>query len=283
MFLNKILRLIRTFPIKRGKAFLIGIVIKFSPNLAHTTLKINDSSIKINLNDKSSLGRWLAKNPIDIECEVFELLFKIIEWSDVFWDVGANIGIYTLSLADKCKVISFEPNRELFINLSQAVINRSNVKVYDYAITERDEEVILNIYKNSSDLSSLRKLSNSRKMNVRGRSIDNLIDNDNLNAPTILKIDVEGFEYFVLKGYSKLNIHKPIVIFEYSESFVKDYNINLKSILNLFDSSYNFYRIEKDGCLRDDNLLIPKTTNNLIGIHSDDERNELIEKLKYGG
>ena len=58
----------------------------------------------------------------------------------------------------------------------------------------------------------------SQKIKAHFTTLDNWHSENNIGAVDFLKIDVEGYEYFVLDGASQiLTNHRPIVIFELNQ------------------------------------------------------------------
>ncbi len=235
-----------------------------------------DIEIEIDLLDNAGLGFFLNNGSIANENEIFAFLKKIVKPEDVFYDVGSNIGLYTLFLSNKCKIYSFEPNYDLASRLIYALQNLNNVKIFNIALSDNDGEILFHLLNENSSLSSLRKINKSTIIKVKSLKIDSVISQFDILYPTILKIDVEGYEYFVLKGFSRLNDLKPLVIFEWSESFGKELNILFSDLLSVFTDDWKIFRFETTGLLRENEIVRPMTTNNLLAVHKDDKRYDLI-------
>ena len=125
----------------------------------------------------------------------------ILRQDDLFVDVGANIGSYTV-LASKvvgAKSIAFEPVPQTFSHLQKNVnINEINslVDCFCCAVGKEDGSV-----KFSSDSDTMNKVVDEsylgKSIEVPVKSLDNLL---NSLKPTVIKIDVEGFEPEVIQG-----------------------------------------------------------------------------------
>jgi FkbM family methyltransferase len=132
----------------------------------------------------------------------------------VVWDIGANIGLYSLQLAlynPPKEIVAFEFHPETARLLSMHIEANGVgdlVKVMQIAVTDgaqADLEVSLD-GSDAGDPCARTTLSGStsdRRVRVRAASIDSLIEEHD-EAPTFLKIDVEGAEYDVLAGARKL-------------------------------------------------------------------------------
>jgi FkbM family methyltransferase len=125
----------------------------------------------------------------------------VLRKEDLFVDVGANIGSYTV-LASKvvgAKTIAFEPVHQTFNHLLQNInINQINSLVDPIccAVGKEDGSV-----KFSSDNDTMNKVVGGdywgKSIEVPVKSLDDLL---NMLEPTVIKIDVEGFEEEVIQG-----------------------------------------------------------------------------------
>lgn len=132
---------------------------------------------------------------------------------DVLWDIGANVGIYSLygALKCKCRVYAFEPgagnyyvlNRNIELNAVQ-----DRVSALCVAVAEKSEIDILNMKwtEPGSSLSSFgvpigprgKRFAPVFKQGMVSFSMDDLATR--LPAPTHIKIDVDGIELSILAG-----------------------------------------------------------------------------------
>lgn len=148
---------------------------------------------------------------------------ETIEWIDtfendeIFWDVGANIGIYSLyaSLKD-IRVLSFEPSSGNYYLLNKNIeINRmsNTIKALNIALSDTSEldELHMTTTKLGSAHNSFgeaigwhgKSYTPSFKQAVVGFSIDEFIEKFNPPFPNHLKIDVDGIESKILEGAQK--------------------------------------------------------------------------------
>lgn len=134
--------------------------------------------------------------------EMLFLLHTLIE-DDLFVDVGANVGVYTIlaSSVKACRSISIEPVPDTFIHLENNIaINHIAHKVSPLNIGISDKAGILKFTKNlNSSLNHVEFEDNSSQENIEVKvdSLDQLLGNE---TPIIIKIDVEGFETMVING-----------------------------------------------------------------------------------
>jgi len=131
-------------------------------------------------------------------------------------DIGANVGKYTELLLEEteAKVISFEPLEQAFHDLKKIELENSDrLKVFNYAIGEKNETLDLNYSNSKSEKASftkhLDKLSfyefhKNKKVKTKILSLDYFVKENlglvDLKKIDLIKIDTEGFELEVIKG-----------------------------------------------------------------------------------
>jgi FkbM family methyltransferase len=141
----------------------------------------------------------------DYEGRLAEFVAAALRKDDVFWDVGAHFGYYSL-LASRAaadgQCHAFEPSeRNLWYLRHHVQWNRlENVTVHPFALCAHD---------GTADFGSGRGTGSGR-VKLEGmphggcpvlvRSIDSLVVGQQCAAPTFLKIDVQGAEAEVLRG-----------------------------------------------------------------------------------
>jgi len=116
---------------------------------------------------------------------------------DLFVDVGANVGTYSLLVADLgATVIAVEPDPDNVDRLNANLgLNDHTAEIWVVALTDTAGPVTF-----TTDLDSLNHLKpDGDGRTVRGERFDSLIDRRHVHG---LKIDVEGAEHMVLKGAS---------------------------------------------------------------------------------
>jgi len=117
-------------------------------------------------------------------------------------DIGSNVGMWTRELAGKFKkVYCFEPNPN-FIECFNKNITENNVELFQYGLS--DMEHTASQIKQSTILSE-----------YPGDVMCKTLDSFNLKNIDFIKIDVDGYEYKVLRGAIKtLRDNNPIINIE---------------------------------------------------------------------
>ena len=144
------------------------------------------------------------------------LLRRLLEGGGVFFDIGANIGSYTLvaSESDRALVFAFEPHPVTFHYLSQNVeLNRrGNVILLNIALGDHDGQARLTDEAGSAT-NHIATEAATAAIPVICRRIDSYCDEHGV-TPAIVKIDVEGFEYGVLEGFGRYRRSLGVVFVE---------------------------------------------------------------------
>ena len=140
------------------------------------------------------------------EMEEMNVLKHLIAESDVFIDIGANIGYYTcMACSMNKKVIAFEPQQKnLVCLLDNIIINNWKHLAEIYPIGLGEQPDILTLYGASGPSASLLDgwagYSNKYKQTIPINSLDNVFMDRFIDNKITIKIDVEGAEFNVLKG-----------------------------------------------------------------------------------
>jgi len=143
------------------------------------------------------------------ESHVIKTLLKNIKTNDVVYDVGAFLGLHTVFFAERVgecgRVVAFEPSSYGYQALKDNIKlnNLNNVVTINMALGDKIGEATLK--GNDSSMYSLSEqfgnsIFNQKTMIMPG---DLLVKEKNLSLPNVVKIDVEGYEYLVIKGLEK--------------------------------------------------------------------------------
>jgi len=153
--------------------------------------------------------------------EVQRVLVENIQSGWVVYDLGANIGFYTLLMAKLVgaagRVVAFEPAPAMLAELKcQVALNGfEQIQVLPYAVAAADTQVTFEL--GASPLMSRIVGSPGRAVaiSVQARTLDRLVYVDGLPAPQLIKMNVEGSEVDVVAGGSRLfRERRPILVCE---------------------------------------------------------------------
>ena len=206
--------------------------IYWEENLTNTICKyIEDGSDFIDIGSNIGLITLAVKKKIkdktikNIHCfECNNDTFKCLKYNTREYD---EIKLYQLALSNKVELCNMTLNTFNYgCNFISKIINETNETNYDYDyICKDNNNVICNYYKVEND-----------KIYIPTMSLDYLI-NYFKNNISVIKIDVEGFEFNVISGSNNfLEKFKPVIIIEINEvNFIKTCNLLISYNYILFD------------------------------------------------
>jgi len=145
-----------------------------------------------------------------------KLIFRQAQDCSVAIDIGANIGYYSLLLAQRAKkVYAFEPEKNnLKILRKNLGINKiKNVEVVAAAVGDKNEKALL--YKSGDNFGDHRLWGKGQTEKVDTVRLDDFIKEKKVD---LIKIDTQGWEPAVIEGAKKIiERDKPIIFLEYWE------------------------------------------------------------------
>ena len=194
---------------------------------------------KIFLHNKEFLveDKGIAKNYSNVS-NMFDFMDNLkIDKDAVIFDVGANIGIYSMSYAilfQSARIYSFEPVPDTYTSLEKNI--RKNplllprITPFNFGLSNSNIELELSIpSKLQHERYDLNNNINSGLFSVHGKGEDKVIgsfktldsffkEELNIKKIDVIKIDVEGHEFEVLEGAKDtITQNKPIIIMEFNE------------------------------------------------------------------
>ena len=192
---------------------------------------------------------------------------ETLEWIDsfkekenlIFWDIGANIGLYSIYNTlkhPKSTTIAFEPSssnlRVLTRNISINNLEK-NIKVVPTPLTNKKnifqemkegrfvEGGALNSFGEKFDFEG-KEFKPTMKYNLLGTTMNYFIENSILDIPDYVKIDVDGIEHLILQGGDKFLNNEKVksLSIEINENFKEQHD----KVLNLMEK-FNFKIVHK--------------------------------------
>lgn len=228
-------------------------------NLFKSEKVINDydGNIKMNL----SLKDWIQKqiyflgyyDKIGIDC-----LKHHVKNGDVFIDIGANIGSYSLiaskEVGESGKVIAFEPINSIYSKLKKNIeLNEAkNIEILPLAVYNEKKQINLfcSNLENEGMSSIIENDQCSGKIEtVEAIKLDNFINENNIQKVDFIKIDIEGAELPALQGMVEtITKNLPLVLIEISESVLTNAIYSADDIINFFKNhNYQLFQIKENG------------------------------------
>lgn len=179
-----------------------------------------------------------------------ELLFKSANSSSTIFDIGANIGWYTLNFAqipEVNKIFSFEPIPRTYDYLKKhlELNNIQNVSAFNFGFSDTiDEKIFYWTEKEhgSASMENIQERSEINKVKCKVTTLDHFMKDKDI-AVDLIKCDVEGAELFVFRGaIETLKKHKPIIFSEMLRKWSEKFDYHPDDIINLLsDIGYHCY------------------------------------------
>lgn len=195
----------------------------------------------------NQLTEWRVDSFYYKEPETLEWIDSFQKKDFIFWDIGANIGLYSIynSLKNKnSKTICFEPSTSNLRILSRNIsINNlgKNIRIFPIPLTNKENKFLtmnenqfieggaLNTFGENFNFEG-KKFTSYHKYQLFGTSINYLLKNNLLAEPDYIKIDVDGIEHLILESANKYLSSKKIksISIEINENFTQQYKKVLK-------------------------------------------------------
>ncbi len=121
-------------------------------------------------------------------------------------DVGANVGQSIDSFRTffpHCRIFAFEPAPETFAELEAATAGQPEVKCYPWALGAREETRTFRS-RGTSTMNRIVEAKGGNTLEVNVQTGDCVCEKLGIERVSYLKIDTEGFDLEVLRGFSKM-------------------------------------------------------------------------------
>ena len=168
----------------------------------------------------------------------------LLQGKDLFVDIGANCGLYSLIAAKAgVPVLAVEPNRLNYLRLKQNIDHNGFANIQPHALALSDKPGRAALYGGGEGASLLRNwggMTNTYAQEVEVDTLDNLLASRSGLGDILIKIDVEGHEPAVLSGARGLlaRAKAPTWIIEHSFRENQDGVVNPR-FLDLFELFWN--------------------------------------------
>jgi len=167
-------------------------------------VEIYGINLRLHPNDNVTEKQVLC-TPQFFDPEEREFIAKRLGGGFAFVDIGANAGMYSLfvaSLATSGRVVAVEPDPVMFerLTFNKGANQFSHLEVKQAAISDRDGTATMYINSKNRGQNSM-QFTTGNKLTVPCLTLLSLFDEFEIGAPDILKMDIEGLEYNVLKRF----------------------------------------------------------------------------------
>lgn len=179
--------------------------------------KVNFLGETVRFRADDNMAAWRISSFFEKEPDTVAWLSRIPRGA-VFLDIGANVGMYavTMAVANDCQVIAFEPESQNYALLNANIaLNRVSDKVRAYCVALSDkvglDALYLSTFSTGSSCHSfgsevgfdLKPRHSPFVQGAIGMTLDSLVESGQIPVPEYIKIDVDGFEHKVIAGAMK--------------------------------------------------------------------------------
>ncbi len=176
-----------------------------------------------------------------LEDSEFEPVINSIREAKTIIDIGGNIGRTTLEFATENKtgtIYSIEPHPGNFKRLSENIGLNSfpNIQAFNIGFGSQPGTALM------AELDSANPGMNRITTDAQGyptkeiqiETLDNFVQKQGISRIDFIKMDVEGFEYFVLQGgKNALKASYPVLFMELDDRLLREQGQSSKALLQL--------------------------------------------------
>ena len=225
--MRKKIRLFRIFNFFSIRVLFSSLIEYLQNLLSIKKIKFKGKEIKFYVSSEMSLVR--AELFGKKEKEVYEFIETYLSNDDIFFDIGANVGVFSIysSIFKNAKCIAFEPEfSNLYLLKKNIILNNLTTKIDIYPCSINNQNGLnflhLSSFESGSALHSVskdnleftdEKAKVLMKTGTYNLTIDEFINQTQV-IPKMLKIDTDGKELEILKGAQKSLEHIKYIALE---------------------------------------------------------------------
>ena len=184
------------------------------------------------------------------ESEDIDFFISSIQANDVFFDIGANVGVFSILAKSKvpsCFVHLFEPiplNCSL-IRVSSQINDMQSIYINECVLSDVEKSFSFSKCDDSafSSINNTGRSKETKKLTVKSTTIDLYTKKHKIKKIDLIKIDVEGAEKLVLDGAKDIfrdSNRKPrLMLIELYDGNLGAFNTSSKEIVNIL-KEYNY-------------------------------------------
>jgi len=209
--------------------------------------------------DLSEYMEWVIYFSLGVEER--SSLFDLVKKDMVILDVGTNVGETLLNFArltgTNGMVYGFEPVNENYEKCRRNISLNAfmNISVSQKALSDKTETLYFapSVNNNSGGI-FMNKENGSNEHSASAITLDDFISEKKINRVDLIKIDVEGFEYHVLKGaIQTVSRFRPLLFIEIDEYNLRRQGAGAGMILEVLrEHGYQFNKAGGEAVLEND-------------------------------
>ncbi|GMQ63301.1 FkbM family methyltransferase [Vallitalea maricola] len=252
----------------------------------------HELKMKLNETDAGAVIVSILNNG-NYEQEELEISLKIInmlEDNSVIFDVGANLGWYTINILKNIKnsmVYSFEPINKTCNQLKRNLELNGLMTQNIYNLGFYNDDKILEFFYNkiesgASSIIDIRQNELTEKVKCKVKKMDTFITDNNIKKLDFIKCDVEGSELFVYQGgLDTIKRFKPVIFSEMLRKWSAKFGYHPNKIIDFFsDIDYECFIIKNKQLKQIKTINENTIETNYFFLHQNKHRN-IIKQLVY--
>jgi FkbM family methyltransferase len=203
------------------------------------------------------------------EPELIDFFSRELSAEDVFYDIGSNVGYFSkFALQKGCQyVVAFEPDP---LNCELVKLNASldhypgNLVIENFALgNETGRRIFGRAHVANTGVSGFSPCNAVDKFEVDIYPLDSVVSIGRYPPPTVMKVDVEGWEEYVFRGASDLFFSSPPRLVVFETDCDKSGNIKKSWFGNFFNiHGYSIQRLSRlSGLIEDKENYIARYDN----------------------
>ena len=225
----------------------------------------------------------------EYEQEEQAILFDLVSDGDIVFDIGANIGWYSLSLSKRypnCKIYSFEPLGPIYKSLTKNIELNSadSIKSFNFGLSNKKQMVSFFYDEKYCTKSSEENLGDTDAVKVECKleTMDQFTQDYAIEKIDFVKCDVEGAELFCMQGaIESIKKYKPIIFLEMLRKWAAKFDYHPNDIINLLkDLDYLCFGINSDGLIETPEVNEQTFETNYIFFHKEKHVGNINEYRK---
>ena len=177
--------------------------------------------------------------------ELYPLLNRTNQIKTII-DVGSNKGQFSLlgnSIFPAAKIYSFEPQIK-YLNLQKIILEGKKVKYFNFGLGNFKKKINFYITNREDSSSFLKptqikidKYKTKKIEKISVKRLDGIISVSEIKRPSIMKLDVQGYELEVLKGSKNLLKNIDFIITEISFKKIYKNQVTRKKLLKFLNKN----------------------------------------------
>lgn len=189
------------------------------------------------------------------------MIFELVENDALVFDVGGNIGYYSIALAKtrNATIHAFEPIDSTYKQfIANAYYNgvQDRVRINNFGLFDKSGELTFYVYKQdfgNASAAIMHEEKENEKIVCKVERLDEYVKAQGVERIDFIKLDVEGAEIFALRGGLKsIEKYKPILFVEMLRKWAAKYDYHPNEIIGMLEQIGYIccFACERDSALR---------------------------------